>query len=87
MEIDGTEVDEYGRATEAARAHEQMRRQYPTAEAKKQPRPPGAAPAYAIFRTKQGKEIRLSLNMPDEATAWINANYQLGPKGRRVSRR
>jgi hypothetical protein len=77
--MDINETDAYGHLTEAARAYWQMMRQDPTAVAKERPRLPGARPTYAIWATKQGKAVRLSLYMPDEATAWINANYQLGP--------
>ncbi len=80
MTIDGTEVDAYGHPTEAARAEQQMKRQDPTAMVEEQPRLPGARPAYAIVGTRQEKKVRLSLDMPDEGTAWINANSQLVPK-------
>jgi hypothetical protein len=79
MKIEGTEVDVYGHPTESARAYVQMHRQDPTARAKKQPNLPGAPPAYAIYGTRRGKAVQLSGDMPDEATAWINANSQLAP--------
>jgi len=80
MNVDGTEVDAYGYPTEAARAYAQMKRQDPLARVQEQMRLRPSKPLYAIWGNKQGKAIRLSLNMPDEATAWINANYQLTPK-------
>lgn len=80
MKIDGTEVDEYGFPAEAARAYEQMKHQYPTATVQERPRLPGAEPAYAIVATRQERVVELSLEVPDEGTAWINANSQLGPK-------
>ena len=80
MKIDGTEVNQYGCPTEAARAYQQMRRECPTAMVQEQPRLPGARPAYAIMGTMQGRVVRLSLDMPYEGTAWINANSQLRSK-------
>jgi hypothetical protein len=79
MTTDGTEVDPYGRPTEAARAYLQMTRQDPSARVRKQPGLSGSAPTYAIWGTRKGRAFRLSLDMPDEATAWINANSQLAP--------
>jgi hypothetical protein len=76
MQMNGTEVDAYGRPTEAARAQRRMKRLDPTASVKERLRLSGARPAYAIWGTKRGEAKRLSLYMPDEATAWINADYQ-----------
>jgi hypothetical protein len=80
MTIDETEVDEYGYPTEAARAHVQMRRQDRTAHVRRQPGLQGSEPSYAVFGTRHGKTVQLSLEMPNEGTAWINANSQRGHK-------
>ncbi len=80
MQIKGTEVDAYGWPAEAAEAHRQMRTQEPTADVSERPRVSGARPAYAVWGTRLGAALQLSRYMPDEATAWINANCQLTPQ-------
>jgi hypothetical protein len=79
MKIEGMK-DEYGYPTEAARAYEQTKRQDSTAQVRECRRLPGSTPVYSIWGTQQGKAVQLSLDMPNEATAWINANCQLLPK-------
>jgi hypothetical protein len=78
MKVDPIETatDAYGWPTEASRARQELKRQHRTATVREERRP-GSTPAYAIWEFRRGHAIRLSRDMPDEATAWINANSQL----------